>query len=95
MSTILSRLDATTNTHATIASAHARHAIARAKLTNSDRRVLKSARAPIVKKALDKNITVLKDFDFKTCRQLNEKKQWFEEVYENSCFHFFYFLHYT
>lgn len=75
MSTILSRLDATTNTHATIASAHARHAIARAKLKNSDRRVLKSARAPIVKRALDKNITVLKDFDFKTCRQLNEKKK--------------------
>lgn len=69
MSTILSRLDATTNTHATIA----RHAIARAKLKNSDRKVLKSARAPNVKKALDKNITVLKDFDFKTCRRLNEK----------------------
>lgn len=43
------------------------HAIARAKLNISDRKVLKSARAPIVKKALDKNITVLKDY--KTCSQ--------------------------
>lgn len=74
MSTILSRLHATTNTHATIARARARHAIARAKLKNSDRKMLKSARAPNVKKGLDKNITVLKDFDFKTCRRLNEKK---------------------
>lgn len=74
MFTILSRLYAITNTHATIARAHARHAIARAKLKISDRKVLKSARAPNLKKALDKNITVLKDFDFKTCRRLNEKK---------------------
>lgn len=50
MSTIFSRLDATTNTHATIARARARHAIARAKLKNSDRKMLKSARAPNVKK---------------------------------------------
>lgn len=74
MSTILSGLDATTNTHATIVRAHARHAIAGAKLKHSDCRVLKSARAPILKKALDKNISVLTDFNFKTCRQLNEKK---------------------
>lgn len=75
MCTILRSLNATTNTHATIARAQARHAIARAKLKkNSDRKVLKSARAPIVKKDFDKNITVFKDFDFKTYRQLNEKK---------------------
>lgn len=74
MRTILRSHNATTNIHATIARAQARHAIARAKLKNSDRKVLKSARAPIVKKDFDKNITVFKDFDFKTCRQLNEKK---------------------
>lgn len=75
MCTILRRLNATTNTHATIARAQAWHAIARAKLKNSDRNVLKSARVPIVNKDFDKNITVFKDLDFKTCRQLNEKKK--------------------
>lgn len=73
MCAILRRLNATTTTHATIARAQARHAIARAKLKHSDRKVLKSARAPIVKKDFDENITVFRDFDFKTCRQLNKK----------------------
>lgn len=73
MCAIFRRLNTTTTTHATIARAQERHAIARAKLKHSDRKVLKSACAPIVKKDFDKNITVFKDYDFKTCRQLNEK----------------------
>lgn len=94
--TILRRLNATTNTHATIARAQAWHAIARAKLKNSDRNVLKSARVPIVNKDFDKNITVFKDLDFKTCRQLNEKKMnGLKKFMKTYFFSFYIFLHYA